>query len=75
MTKRSAPTEPAELDGKDFIALGRLSDRGDNTLAVAGETCEQVPAASLRLLLTSGKIAPKDIAHLRTFRQPVAEGE
>ncbi len=45
-------------DGAQFIALRRLSDRDDRTLAVVGETCERVPAASLPGLLASGKIAP-----------------
>jgi hypothetical protein len=48
-----------ELEGKDFIALRRLSDRADNTLAEEGETCDLVPVVSLLPLLRSGKIAPK----------------
>jgi hypothetical protein len=48
----------ADLKGKDFIALRRLSTKDDRTLAVVGETCENVPVASLAPLLASGKIAP-----------------
>ncbi len=68
MTKRAtAAIEAPELDGKDFIAVRRLSDRADNTIADVGETCERVPAPmaggtvsdALRMLLGSGKIAPK----------------
>lgn len=54
------------LNGKDFIALRRLSDADDRTIADVGETCERVPAPksggtpsdALALLLASGKIAP-----------------
>jgi hypothetical protein len=56
----------ADLQGKDFIALRRLSDRADRTIADVGQTCERVPAGrqggtvadALRKLLASGKIAP-----------------
>lgn len=55
-----------ELRGKDFIALRRLSDKENNTIAEVGQTCERVPAGrfggtasdALRKLLNSGKIAP-----------------
>jgi hypothetical protein len=54
-----------ELNGKDFIALRRLSDADDVTIADIGATCERVPAAAsggtvseaLARLLASGKIA------------------
>lgn len=60
----------ADLQGKDFIALVRLSDGDDRTLALPGETCERVPAGkhggtvsdALEKLLVSGLIAPKPIA-------------
>lgn len=44
------------MNGKDFIALRRLSTRADVTLADVGETCERVPISSLPGLLNSGKI-------------------
>lgn len=54
-----------EYRGKDFIALRRLSDAADRTLAAAGKTCDRVPAApggtvsdALARLLASGKIVP-----------------
>lgn len=55
-----------DLQGKDFVALVRLSDGADHTLAAVGETCEKVPAGkhggtvadTLRWLLESGLIAP-----------------
>lgn len=50
----------AELKGKDYIALRRLSTKDDQTLAVPGETCERVPASSLPSLLASGKIRIAD---------------
>lgn len=46
------------LNGADYVALRRLSDRDDRTLAQVGETCDRVPPASLPALLASGKIAP-----------------
>lgn len=48
------------MNGKDYVALRRLSNAADDTLADVGESCEQVPAASLPALLASGKIALKD---------------
>ena len=55
-----------ELHGKDFVALVRLSDAANNTIAAVGETCVRVPAGkhggtasdALRKLLNSGCIAP-----------------
>lgn len=47
-----------EWHGRNFRAMTRLSTRDNRTLALRGETCERVPAASLPLLLESGKIAP-----------------
>lgn len=56
----------AELHGKDFVALRRLSLADNTTIAEVGETCEKVPAApggtkseALSRLLASGKIALK----------------
>jgi hypothetical protein len=56
----------ADLNGKDFIAVVRLSDADDNTIAAVGDTCERVPAGkhggtvsdALEKLLVSGCIAP-----------------
>lgn len=56
-----------EMNGKNFVALRRLSDASGRTLAEVGETCERIPAAksggtkadALARLLASGKIAPK----------------
>jgi hypothetical protein len=55
----------ADLNGNDFIALVRLSDASDRTIAAVGETCERVPAGkhggtasdALEKLLNSGLIA------------------
>lgn len=46
------------MNGKDYVALRRLSNAADETLAQVDETCERVPAESLPALLASGKIAP-----------------
>lgn len=55
-----------ELNGKDFVAVVRLSDIEDRTVADVGQTCERVPAGkhggtvsdALGKLLASGLIAP-----------------
>lgn len=70
----------ADLNGKDFIALVRLSDAEDRTIAAAGETCERVPAGkhggtasdALEKLLNSGLIAPAS-TRPRT-RKPTTKG-
>jgi hypothetical protein len=60
---------PAEvLNGRDFVAVVRLSTGSDQTLAMPGETCERVqpPAGkgtasdALRLLLACGYIRRQD---------------
>ena len=53
------------LNGRDFIALKRLTDGQGRPIAEVGETCERVQAAksggtvseALARLLASGKIA------------------
>lgn len=57
----------ADLDGRTYVALRRLSTKADETLAEVGETCERVPASSLPWLLASGKIAPAQPAHAGEF--------
>jgi hypothetical protein len=54
----------ADLKGKDFRALRRLSTKDDRTLADVGQTCEKVPVSSLPALLASGKIEPVKKAKL-----------
>lgn len=49
-----------DLIGSDYVAVRRLSDKDDRTLALVGETCERVPVESLPALLASGKIHPID---------------
>lgn len=51
-------TSMADLDGRQYRAVRRLSTKGDLTLAEPGETCERVPAESLPWLLSEGKIVP-----------------
>ncbi len=46
-----------ELNGADYRALRRLSNKDNDTLADVGQTCELVPTTSLPALLASGKIA------------------
>lgn len=57
-----------ELQGKDFVALVRLSTADDGTLAVAGETCERVPASALEWLLQSRLIR----RHASPVEEPVS---
>lgn len=44
------------MNGADYIATVRLSDKGDDTLAAPGESCDRVPPASLPWLLEQGLI-------------------
>ena len=54
-----------ELDARDYVALVRLSNRENNTIALPGETCERVLASphggtvsdAIRKLLRSGVVA------------------
>lgn len=46
------------LNGADYRAVRRLSDRDNVTLAEVGEPCDRVPAESLEALLASGHIEP-----------------
>ena len=55
MKKRTRKT-PAELVGADYVAVVRLSDKSNRSLALPGEICEDVPVVSLEWLLRSGKI-------------------
>lgn len=50
---RSSP-----VNGSECIAVVRLSDADDATLAAPGETCERIPADSLGGLLEAGLIIP-----------------
>lgn len=56
MKKRTRKSAPADLVGSDYIAVVRLSTKGNRTLALPGESCEDVPTVSLAWLLRSGKI-------------------
>jgi len=49
-------TDEVELNGADYRAVHRLSDRENTTLAEVGEPCDRVPAESLAPLLASGHI-------------------
>lgn len=44
------------MSGGDFVAVVRLSTKANVTLALPGETCERVPAASLEWLERGGRI-------------------
>ena len=58
-TPTPAPVMPSP--GEAFVAVHRLSNAEDETLAEVGETCERVPEVSLQPLLASGHIRPKDV--------------
>jgi hypothetical protein len=45
------------MKGSDYIARAELSDKAGAVLAVPGESCERVPAASLPWLLAQQLIA------------------
>jgi hypothetical protein len=46
------------MKGSDYIARVELSDKAGAVLAVPGEACDGVPAASLPWLLAQQLIAP-----------------
>lgn len=48
------------MKGSEYIAVRRLSNKADDTLAEVGETCERVPEQDLPILLAGGKIRPVD---------------
>lgn len=50
------------MNGKDYIAVTRLSAPDDETLAAPGESCERVAAESLPWLLEQGYITPAPAA-------------
>ena len=45
------------MPGSDYIAVRRISNRADDTLAGVGETCDRVPAEALEWLAECGAIA------------------
>ena len=53
---RGAKTRAAVLAPADYVAIHRLSDANNETLAEPGQTCEHVPATSLNWLLEQGHI-------------------
>lgn len=65
------PNTPALLAGDDFVAVRRLSTKDDETLAMPGERCERVPAASLPALLAAGKIRPAEKKARKIAREEV----
>ena len=46
------------MNGKDYVAVVRLSAKDDRTLAAPGESCERVDPKSLGWLLEQGLIVP-----------------
>lgn len=61
------------MKGRDYRALRRLSNAADDTLALPGETCEQVPESSLPGLLASKKIEPVTSGVPKTRATPAPE--
>jgi hypothetical protein len=51
------------MNGADYIAVVRISGEDDATLAVPGEGCERVPAASLPWLADQGAIVLAESGH------------
>jgi hypothetical protein len=61
------------MKGSDYVAVVRLSNAVNKTLAQPGERCDQVPEASLGWLLEQGLIAPAGA--VRETTQAAAEPE
>ncbi len=47
------------MKGSDYVAVRRISNRANDTLAAVGESCDRVPENALADLLFYGDIAPK----------------
>jgi hypothetical protein len=69
------------LNGADYVAVVRLSNLANDTLADVGQTCENVPAASLGWLKEQGHIrkrepnsaAPAPVAEAEPVAPPIEE--
>jgi hypothetical protein len=46
------------MHGKDYVAVRRISNLADHTLADVGDTCERIPSAFLQGHLDAGDIMP-----------------
>lgn len=55
------------MNGADFVAVVRLSNRENETLALPGETCDRIPASSLAWLAEQGLVSERP-------RAPFASG-
>lgn len=51
-----------ERSGAAYVAVVRLSDKQNRTLAEPGESCARVPASSLPWLVAQGLIVPAPAA-------------
>lgn len=60
------------MNGKDYIATVRLTDKPGNVLAYEGGTCEHVPEASWPWLLEQGLMVPAPKSEPK--RRPKSEG-
>lgn len=66
------------MNGRDYVAMQRLSTKANETLAEMGERCDRVPAASLNWLLEQDLIRPavdEYDAAWRDLGRPVEEAE
>ncbi len=61
------------MNGRDYIAQGRLTDKAGDVVAEAGETCERVSAQSLTWLAEQGLIRPIDHVTVRADAAQIDE--
>lgn len=59
----------ADLQWTDFIAVRRLSDADNNTLAEVGQTCERVPAAKSGGTVEEALLRLEASGHIRRVEQ------
>ena len=55
MRKKDNVAAPVE-SGRAYVAVRRISNLKNETLAAVGETCERVPAEAIEDLLSNGDI-------------------
>lgn len=63
------------LNGADYVAIKRVSDVRNKTLAMPGETCERVPASALDWLLKQDHIRRKPDVERRAPTPPPAAAD
>ena len=57
------------MNGSDYVAVVRLTNKAGQVLAMPGETCERVPVTSLAQLAINGDIQKRPAPEKSARRQ------